>query len=162
MPFSPIEITMPNTYTQLYIQLVFAVQHRDALIKESFREELQKYITGIAQNKKHKMLAVYCMPDHTHVFLGLHPNQSISSIANDLKTNSSKWINENKFTKFKFHWQEGYGGFSYHKSRLSSLVNYIRTQPEHHAKKSFKEEYLDLLKEFDIDFNDQYLFEWLE
>src|SRR5688500_9801173 len=107
---------MPNTYTQLYIQFVFAVLNRDALIKDPIREEIQKYISGIVKNNHHKLLAIYCMPDHAHVFIGLNPKQSISSLANDLKSNSSRWINSEKLCKHHFNWQEGYGAFSYHKS----------------------------------------------
>ena len=153
---------MPNTYTQLYIQYVFAVLHRDAMVKESFREELQKYITGIAKNNGHKMLAIYSMPDHTHILLGLNPNQSISSLANDLKSKSSKWINSRRLSKHKFNWQEGYGAFSYDKNRIHSVGNYINNQEIHHKKKTFKEEYLDLLKEFDVEFEQQYLFEFFD
>ncbi len=153
---------MPNTYTQLYIQLVFAVQHRDALIHENIRDELQKYMTGIAQAHKHKMLAIYCNPDHTHVLVGLHPTQSLSSLANEMKSNSSRWLNESKRLNFNFKWQDGYGAFSYHKSLLDTIVKYVRNQKEHHKNKSFREEYLELLKEFDIDFDDRYLFTWVE
>ena len=153
---------MPNTYTQLYIQYVFAVQNRTALLKEPIREEIQKYLSGIASKNGHKMLALYCMPDHAHLFLGLNPSQSISSLANDLKSNSSKWINEKKLLKQKFNWQNGYGAFSYHKGMLSTICQYIETQPEHHQKRSFKDEYLDLLREFDVEFNEQYLFEFFD
>jgi len=153
---------MPNTYTQLYIQLVFAVQNRESLIREPNRDEIQKYITGIASKNGHKVLSIYCMPDHAHIFIGLNPNQSISSLANDLKSNSSKWINEKKLFRYKFNWQNGYGAFSYHKGMISTIGHYIDTQPEHHQKRSFKHEYLDLLREFDIDFNDQYLFDFFD
>ncbi len=153
---------MANTYTQLYIQFVFAVENREALIKESIRDEVQKYLTGIAQNKGHKMLAVYCNPDHTHVFLGLKPEQSISSLANDLKVNTSKWLNERGLCKHKFNWQAGFGAFSYHRSMLSTIGNYVNNQKEHHKKRSFKDEYLDLLHEFDIAFEDQYLFNFFD
>jgi len=153
---------MPNTYTQLYIQFIFAVQHRDALIKESFREELQKYMTGIAQDKKHKLLSIYAMPDHAHVLVGLNPVQSISSLASDLKSNSSKWINENRKSKFHFNWQEGYGAFSYNKEMMYVVANYIQHQKEHHKKKTFKEEYLSLLHEFDVEYNSDYLFDFFE
>jgi REP element-mobilizing transposase RayT len=153
---------MPNTYTQLYIQFVFAVQHRKAMIQEPIREEIHRYLTGIANNNGHKMLAVYCMPDHAHIFVGLNPNQSISSLANDLKSNSSKWINEKKLFRYKFNWQNGYGAFSYHKGMLSTICQYIETQPEHHQKWSFQDEYLNLLREFDVDFNDHYLFEFFD
>lgn len=153
---------MPNTYTQLYIQFVFAVKHRDALIMESFREELQKYLTAIVQLNHHKMLSIYVMPDHAHVLVGLHPGQSISMLANEMKANSSKWINDHKKSRFHFNWQEGYGAFSYNKEMMYTVANYIQGQPEHHKKKSFKEEYLQLLHEFDVAFNDQYLFDFFD
>ena len=153
---------MPNTYTQLYIQFVFAVQNRTALIQGPIREEIQKYLAGIANKNGHKMLAVYCMPDHAHLFIGLNPNQAISSLANDLKSNSSKWINEKKLFRYKFNWQNGYGAFSYHKRMLSTICHYIDTQPEHHQKRNFRDEYLDILMEFDVDYTDQYLFEFFD
>ncbi|MEP6792715.1 MAG: IS200/IS605 family transposase [Saprospiraceae bacterium] len=153
---------MANTYTQLYIQFVFAVKYRQALIGESIRIEVEKYITGITQNKGHKMLALYCMPDHTHIFVGLNPNQSISSLAGDIKSNSSRWINKEKMCMYEFNWQEGFGAFSYHKSRLATIGNYIYNQPEHHKKQSFKDEYLGLLKEFEVEYNQVYLFDFFD
>lgn len=149
---------MPNTYTQLYIQFVFAVQNRDAMITEAIRNDVQKYITGIATKKEHKMLALYCMPDHTHIFVGLNPSQSISSLAGDLKSNSARWLNQEKLCKFEFNWQEGFGAFSYHKKMISTIGNYIYNQADHHKKESFKKEYLGLLKEFDVSYNEAYLF----
>jgi len=143
---------MPNTYTQLYIQFVFAIRNREALIREPIREEIQKYITGIATNKGHKMLAIYCMPNHAHIFVGLNPSQSISSLANDLKSNSSRWINSEKLSRFRFQWQEGFGAFSYHKSLIHTVGNYIDNQQAHHRKRTFRDEYLSLLKEFEVDF----------
>ena len=153
---------MANTYTQLIIQFVFAVKHRESIINASIREPLEKYITGIAQNNGHKMLAIYCMPDHCHLLIGLHPSQSVSDAARDLKANSSKWLNEQKQLNSKFQWQEGYGAFSYSKSQLNTVANYILKQPEHHKKKTFKEEYHDFLIKFNIQYEDQYLFDWLE
>jgi len=153
---------MANTYTKLYIQYVFAVLHRERLVQESFREELQKYLAGIVRNKRHKLLSVYCMPDHTHIFIGLNPVQSISSLANDLKSNSSKWINSNNLPKLHFHWQEGFGAFSYHKDLVPVVGNYIDNQKEHHAKKSFRDEYLDMLREFDVEYDERYLFEFFD
>jgi REP element-mobilizing transposase RayT len=153
---------MANTYTQLYIQLVFCVKGRLNLIPSKLKEELHKYITGIVQNRKHKMLSINCMPDHTHIFIGLNPSQSISDIARDIKAISSKFINDKKWIMGRFEWQEGYGAFSYSNSHVSNVVNYIMNQEEHHKKTSFKEEYLKLLKDFEIDFSDKYLFEWIE
>ncbi len=153
---------MANTYTQLYIQFVFAVQNRDAIIKEPAREEIQKYLTGIAQNKGHKMLAIYCNPDHTHILLGLKPDQSISNLANDLKVNSSGWINKQGLCKYRFNWQPGFGAFSYHKQLIPVVANYIFNQKKHHENTSFKKEYVELLREFDITFTAQYLFEFFD
>ena len=129
---------------------------------ENVRSSVQKYISGIATNIGHNMLAIYCMPDHCHILVGLNPKQSISDLARDIKSYSSRWINENKFTTHEFNWQEGYGGFSYSKSQLDRVVNYILKQPDHHKKKSFKEEYLDFLREFNVEYDDRYLFDWLE
>jgi putative transposase len=153
---------MPNTYTQLYIQIVFAVQGRQNLIAEKNRPELQKYITGIVQNRGHKMLSIYCMPDHSHIFIGLKPTMSISDLTREIKANSSKFINEHKWVRGKFNWQEGFGAFSYAHSQLDSVMNYILNQPNHHKKQSFKEEYLTFLKEFNISYDERYLFHWHE
>lgn len=149
---------MANTYTQLYNQFVFAVKNRKALIDSSWRDELCKYITGIVQNHKHKLIAIYAMPDHIHIFVGMKPTQSISDLLKEIKSHSSKWINENNFCSGKFEWQEGYGAFSYSHSQLSNVVNYINNQEEHHRKKSFRNEYINLLNEFQIDYRDNYIF----
>ena len=153
---------MANTYTQIYVQIVFAVQGRQNLISEKIREKLEKYICGIVTNKKSKPLAIYCNPDHTHVFIGLHPSVSVSDMARDIKANSSKWINEEKLIKGKFSWQEGFGAFTYSKSQIDSVVKYILNQPEHHKKLTFREEYIDFLKKFEIDYDEKYLFNWLD
>jgi putative transposase len=153
---------MPNTYTQLYIQIVFTVKGRQNLISEMHREELQKFITGIVSNRNQKMLAIYAMPDHIHILIGFKPNMSISYLVRDIKAGSSKFINDSKWINGKFNWQEGFGAFSYSKSHLDNVVKYIMNQKEHHNKKSFKEEYLQFLKEFEVDFDERYLFEWIE
>ncbi|WP_291720916.1 IS200/IS605 family transposase [Bernardetia sp.] len=153
---------MANVYSQLYIQIVFAVKGRKSLIKESFRVELQKYITGVVQAKGHKLLAIYCMPDHTHLLIGLKPNLPISELVQDVKTSSNKLIKDKKFLQTKFEWQKGYGAFSYSKSALDNVVKYILNQPEHHKKRNFKEEYLLLLKKFEIEYDEKYLFEWID
>ena len=155
-------INMANTYTQLNIQLVFAVKYRKNYVLESFREDLQKYITGIAQNKGHKMLAIYCMPDHTHILVGLNPEQSISDLVRDIKANSSKWINDQRFIDVQFEWQRGYGAFSYNRSLLDVITKYIHNQAAHHQKKKFKQEYLEFLEKFEVEYNPEYLFEWDE
>ncbi len=123
---------------------------------------LEKYITGIARNKGHKVLAIFCMPDHCHLLVGLNPNQSVSDLARDLKSKSSKWMNEMKLSSRKFYWQEGFGAFSYSRSQLDVVVKYIRNQPQHHKKKNFREEYLEFLRKFEIKSNDDYLFEWID
>jgi REP element-mobilizing transposase RayT len=153
---------MPNTYTQIYIQIVFAVQGRQNLITEEIRDKLEKYICGIISQKKSKPLAIYCNPDHTHILIGLHPTISISDIARDIKANSSKWINESNFISGKFNWQEGFGAFSYSKSQIDGVIKYILNQPIHHKRSSFKDEYIDFLKRFNIEFDEKYLFKWID
>lgn len=153
---------MANTYSQIYIQIVFAVKGRENLVKETFRDELEKYICGIVNGKNQKTLAIYCMPDHTHLLVGLKPNLSISDLVRDVKNNSSGFINEKRFLNTKFHWQEGYGAFSYSKSQLDDVIKYITNQPKHHEKKSFREEYLDFLQKFEVEYDDKYLFEWID
>ena len=153
---------MANTYTQLLVQVVFAVKHRESKVTEEIRVPLEKYMTGIIQNNKHKMLAIYCMPYHCHILVGLHPAQSISDLVRDIKSNTAKWINENKHTPSKFNWQEGYGAFSYAKSQLDVVVKYILNQPTHHRRKTFKEEYLNFLEKFNVEYDHKYLFEWIE
>lgn len=153
---------MPNTYSQIYVQIVFAVKGRQNLISKNNREELHKYITGIVQSREQKMLAIFAMPDHVHILVGMKPNLSISDLVRDIKAGSSKYINENKWIQGKFHWQEGFGAFSYAKSQQDIVVKYILNQEEHHKTKSFKEEYLDFLEKFEIEYDEKYLFEWIE
>ena len=151
---------MANTYSQIYIQIVFAVKGRECFIKESFREELQKYMTGIIINKKQKLYAIYCMPDHTHILVSMKPDMPISDLARDVKANSSSFIKDKKFVHSLFSWQEGFGAFSYSKSQAKNVVDYILTQPERHQKITFREEYLDFLDKFEIEYNEKYLFEF--
>jgi putative transposase len=153
---------MPNTYSQIYIQIVFAVRGRENFISEKFKDTLEKYICGIVNNNKSKPLAIYCNPDHIHILIGLHPSVSISEMARIIKANSSKWINENKFTIGKFNWQEGFGAFSYSKSQIDHVAKYILNQQEHHKRTSFKDEYLSILQKAEIEYKDQYLFEWYD
>jgi putative transposase len=151
---------MANTYTQLYIQFVFAVRGRENLIKESFRDELEKVMSGIVNNHKCKTYAIYCNPDHTHIFIGMHPTISPSKLMEQVKSGSSKWINEKKLILGKFNWQDGYGAFSYSKSHIDNVVKYVLNQPEHHKKQTFKEEYLLFLEKFEVDYDPKYVFEW--
>jgi putative transposase len=149
---------MANTYTQIHLQFVFAVKFRAAVIDKSWKDELYKYITGIVQNNKHKMLCINGVADHIHIFIGMKPTQSISDLLQDIKGSSSKWINEKGFIKGKFEWQEGYGAFSYSMSHIQNVIRYIENQEEHHRKKSFLEEYIDFLEEFEIEYNERFIF----
>lgn len=153
---------MANTFSQLYIQIVFAVKNRESLIHKNNREEVQKYIFGIIENRDAKLLAIYCMPDHTHILVGIKPSTLLSDLVRDIKAGSSKFINDTQWIKGKFNWQEGFGAFSYSHSQIDQVINYINNQEAHHQKKPFKEEYLDFLQKFEIDYNDKYLFEWIE
>jgi putative transposase len=149
---------MPNTYTQLYVHFVFAVKYRQALISEVWEEKLHKYITGIVQNNGHKLLAINSAVDHLHMFVGLNPKQSISEMMQLVKGDSSEFINKEKLTKEKFHWQSGYGAFSNSRSQIDAVCTYIQNQKMHHSKKSFKEEYLEILKDYKVDFEEKYIF----
>ena len=152
---------MANTFTQLHIQFIFAVKYRIAVIQPSWKESLHKYITGIFQKNKHKMLQINGMPDHMHILIGLHQEQSISSIIQNVKTESSKWINNKKLTPGKFAWQDGYGAFSYSKSQVPRVIRYIQQQEQHHRKKTFLEEYRSFLEAFEIEYDDRYIFQEL-
>ena len=153
---------MPNTYSQIYIQVVFAVKGRQSFIKESFREELQKYMAGIIAGKKQKLYAIYCMPDHVHFLASMKPDLAISDLVRDVKANSTTFVKEKKWVNSLFSWQEGYGCFSYHKSQAKDVVGYILNQPAHHRKTTFKEEYLGFLKEFEVEYDEKYLFEFYD
>ncbi len=153
---------MPNTYTQIHIQCVFAVKYRDAVIKNFWKERLHKYIIAIVNNNEHKLLSINSMPDHLHLFFGMRPNQSLSDLMRLVKGDSSEWINNQKLVKGKFRWQEGYGAFSYSKSHTDAVIKYILNQEEHHRKQSFLEEYKQMLNKFEVDYNELYLFKDLE
>jgi len=149
---------MANTYTQIHIQAVFAVQSRECIILNSWKEELYKYIGGIVQGNNHKLLSINGMPDHIHILFGLRPSQALSDLMQDIKGSSSKWSNGKKFISGKFSWQEGYGAFSYSKSEVPTIIQYIVNQTNNNRRKSFSEEYYDMLKEFEVDFDDRYIF----
>lgn len=153
---------MANTYTQLYIHLVFAVKNRDAVIKKDWKDGLEKYITGIIQNHKHKLLAIGTMPDHIHIFIGYNVNQLIPDIVEDIKTSSNEWIKTNRLTKCKFEWQKGYGAFSHSRSQLDTVIKYVLSQEQHHKKKSFRTEYLEMLSKNEIAFKEEYVFDFIE
>lgn len=151
-----------STYSQIYIQVVFAVKGRGSLIQKEWEEELYKYISGIVKNKGQKMLAINGMPDHIHFLIGMKPTCCLSDLVREVKKSTDEFIKEKRFTKFKFQWQEGFGAFSYSHSHLDNVIHYIMNQKEHHKKRSFKEEYLEILRKFEIEFKEEYLFEWIE
>lgn len=150
---------MANTYSQLYIQIVFAVKGRQNLISENKKDEIYKYITGIITNQKQKLIAINGMPDHIHILVGIKPDISLSNLVRDIKSSSSKFINEKKWINGKFEWQTGFGAFSYGHSQLANVIKYIENQEDHHKTKTFNEEYIAFLKLFNIDFKNEYLFE---
>jgi putative transposase len=153
---------MAGTFSQIYIQIVFAVKNRDSLITPLWEEELYKYITGIVTHKEQKMLAINGMPDHIHFLIGMRPTCCLSDLVREIKKSSNDFIKEKKITKFKFEWQSGYGAFSYSHSNLDNVINYIMNQKEHHKNKTFKEEYLEFLQKFEIEHDEKYLFDWIE
>lgn len=153
---------MANTYTKLYIHVVFAVKGRANLISEKIRERVEKYISGIVNEKKQKLYAIYCMPDHLHLFLSLKPDIALSELVKVVKQETNHFINEHQLINGKFSWQEGFGAFSYAESQIDVVVKYILNQPEHHRKKTFKDEYIDFLKKFNVEYDEKYLFDWIE
>ena len=152
---------MANTYTQCYFHLVFAVKNRNALVKKEWKDEMEKYITGIVQNHQHKMLAIGSMPDHIHILIGYNVNQLIPDLVEEIKTSTNAWIKARRLSEFKFEWQIGYGAFTNSRSQIYMEIKYILSQQEHHKKKKFKEEYLEMLKNNDVIFNNEYLFEFI-
>jgi putative transposase len=153
---------MANTFSQSYFHLVFAVKHREALIGRQWKNQLEKYITGIIQNHKHKLLAISTMPDHIHIFIGYNLNHLIPNLVEEIKTSSNLWIKQNGFSKFKFDWQKGYGAFTSSHSQIGKVMKYIMNQEVHHKKKSFKEEYLEMLQKNEIQYSDEYVFEFFD
>lgn len=153
---------MAGTFSQIYIQVVFAVKGRESLIQKEWEERLYQYITGIIRAKEQKLIAINGMPDHIHIFIGMKPSCCLSDLVREVKKSSNDFINENKLSKFKFSWQEGYGAFSYSHSQIDAVAKYISNQKEHHRKITFKEEYVDFLKKFVIEYDEKYLFNWME
>jgi putative transposase len=153
---------MANTYSQLYIQFVFAVQNRESLIEPSWEENLYRYITGIVQNQGQKMLAINGMPDHIHFLIGMKTDCRPSDLIREVKKSSNSFINDNNLSKFRFQWQEGFGAFSYSHSHLDTIIKYIMNQKDHHKKMTFREEYLTFLKNYQIEFKNEYVFKWIE
>ena len=146
----------------MYVHIVFSPKNKQALIGKSWKNELEKYITGIVQNQKHKLLAIGSMPDHIHIFIGYNVNYLIPDLVEKIKTSSNSWIKQNKLTQFQFAWQKGYGAFSHSRSQLDTVIKYILNQEKHHKKKSFRDEYLEILRKNDIQFSDEYVFEFFD
>lgn len=153
---------MANTFSQIYIHIVFSVKGRQNLIQTKWKDELHKYICGIVNGKEQKVYAIGGVADHIHILISIKPNVAISDLVRDIKANSSKWINEKRFLIGKFQWQEGFGAFSYAQSQLDTVIAYINNQEQHHKKKTFKEEYTEMLQKYNIDYDEKYLFEWIE
>jgi putative transposase len=153
---------MANTYKQAYFHLVFAVARRNALISKDWRPELEKYITGVIQNNGHKLIAIGAVSDHIHILIGYSLNQLVPELVERIKTSSSKWIEQKNFSKFKFNWQIGYGAFTHSHSQLDNMVYYILNQEQHHSKKTFREEYIEMLRDFQIAYKDEYLFDFFD
>lgn len=151
---------MGDTYVQAYFHLVFAVKNRKALIQKSWKDKLEKYITGIIQNNGHKLIAIGSMPDHIHIFIGYNLNQKIPVLVEEIKTSSDHFIKENRFTSFKFNWQKGYGAFTHSHSQIDTIAKYIMNQEKHHHKKTFSEEYIEMLKNFQVAYKNEYLFDF--
>jgi len=149
---------MANTYTQIYIQAVFAVENRISLIHKDWKEELHKYITAIVQNNSHKLIAINSVSDHIHIFIGMKPDQSVSNLLKNIKESSSRWINKRGIIRGRFRWQAGFGAFSYAHSQINTVVKYIKNQEEHHKKKTFRQEYLEFLKKYDVPYDERYIF----
>src|SRR5687768_7090831 len=153
---------MANTYSQIYIQAVFAVEQRATLIGPEWKEDLFKYIGGIFRNKNQKLIAIGGIADHIHLLFGLKPNIAISDLIRDVKSDSTEFVNKKRFTRRRFHWQEGFGAFSYSRSQLDAVAKYVLEQEEHHRKQSFKDEYVTLLDRFEVEYEDRYLFNWID
>lgn len=153
---------MPGTYSQIYIQIIFAVKGRHSLIAEQWEDELYKYITGIVTNKQQKLLSINGMPDHIHILIGMKPSCCLSDLVREIKKASNEFVNKRNFSRSRFEWQEGYGAFSYSHSALDNVIHYIQNQKEHHRKSSFKEEYKEFLYKYRIEHKDEYLFDWIE
>ena len=153
---------MANTYTQLYVQIIFSPLGRQNLIRNKIKNDIYKYIVGIIKRKNQKPMIINGMPDHVHILIGFSPDIAISDLVRDIKSNSSNFINENKLIPGKFSWQKGFGAFTYSKSQVPRVVRYIENQEEHHRMKTFKEEYLELLEKFEVDYKKHYLFEWYQ
>ena len=150
---------MADTYTQLYVHIVFSVKGRQALIPKHHKFELHKYITDIITNKGQKLIQINSMPDHIHILIGMTPNVTLSSLVKDIKVNSTRFINQKRWTLGQFSWQEGFGAFSYSHSQISEVATYIENQEAHHLRRSFREEYLAILERFGVEYDMKYVFD---
>ena len=153
---------MANTYSQIYIQVVFAVQGRQNLLQPKHKEELHKFIAGVVRNKNQKLIRINSVHDHVHILLSLKPDIALSDLVRDIKANSSRFMNKKGWVMGRFNWQEGFGAFSYSHSQLDRVINYINRQEEHHRQRSFKDEYFSLLEKFHVNFDPNYLFDWMD
>ncbi|MDX2189893.1 MAG: IS200/IS605 family transposase [Bacteroidota bacterium] len=153
---------MPGTFSKIYIQVVFAVKYREAIINESWESRLFQYISGIIKEKEQKLIAINGMPDHIHIFIGMKPSCNLSDLVREIKKSSTQFVNENKFSKHKFQWQEGYGAFSYGHSQIDVVAKYVMNQKEHHKRQSFKNEYIQFLQNFEVEFDEKFLFNWFD
>jgi len=153
---------LANTFSQIYIQTVFAVSNRQSLIKPEFKEDLYKYVSGIVSNQGQKLIAINGVADHVHILIGLRPAMALADLVQEIKADSTNFINKNRWVRGRFNWQEGYGAFSYGHSQLDTIIRYIQNQEKHHKRRSFKNEYLTLPRKFDIAFEDKYVFDFIE
>jgi putative transposase len=153
---------MANTYSQIYIQVVFAVQDRMCLIRRDNKDELEKYMTGIVTKNGQKLIAINSMPDHFHILIGLKPDMSLSDLVGDIKAGSSGFINKKRWVAGRFSWQEGFGAFSYGHSQLTRVIRYIRDQERHHTRKTFQQEYLEFLKRYEVPYDERWIFKAIE
>lgn len=153
---------MADSFSQIYIQIVFPVKGRESLINPQWEDELYKYITGIVKAKGQKLIAINGMPDHVHILIGMKPSCCLSDLVREIKKSTNSFVNERKFVKYRFEWQDGFGAFSYGHSALGDVIRYIENQKQHHQKYSFKDEYLSFLNKFQVEFKDEYLFEWID
>lgn len=149
---------MANTYSQIYIHVVFAVEGRQNLIPAEHNDELQKYITGIVSEQKQKLIAINNMPDHVHLLIGLQPDLALSDLIRDVKAGSSGFVSRKRWVQGRFQWQEGFGAFSYSRSQLNTVIRYIQNQQKHHARKTFRQEYEELLQKFGVAYDERYIF----
>ena len=151
---------MADTYVQAYFHIVFAIKNRQALIQKRWKDELEKYVSTIVQNHGHKLIAIGSMPDHIHIFLGYKLTQTIPKLVEEIKTSSNAWIKEKELSRFKFDWQKGYGAFTHSHSQIDTVAKYVLNQEAHHKKKSFRREYIEMLNNLQIEYNDKYVFEF--